>query len=103
MQHDHVLKKLFFDLLTQTPRVGVGGVDGLMRIIAIQLTKVCTAQNLKKILNCPEKYIFDFTTAGDWDCVAAVERLLALHYSVDFIFLSFGIMCCGTLRLLEGH
>ena len=24
--------------------------------------------------------------------VAAVERLTALHYSVDFIFLSFGIM-----------
>ena len=36
--------------------------------------------------------IFDFTTAGDWDCVAAVERLPALHHSVDFIFLSFGIM-----------
>ena len=36
--------------------------------------------------------IFDFTTAGDWDCVVAVERLPALHYSVDFIFLSFGIM-----------
>ena len=36
--------------------------------------------------------IFDFTTAGDWDCVAAVERLPALHYSVDFIFLFFGIM-----------
>ena len=34
----------------------------------------------------------DFTTAGDWDCVAAVERLPALHYSVDFIFLSFGII-----------
>ena len=31
-------------------------------------------------------------TTGDWDCVAAVERLPALHYSVDFIFLSFGIM-----------
>ena len=30
--------------------------------------------------------------AGDWDCVAAVECLPALHYSVDFIFLSFGIM-----------
>ena len=23
----------------------------------------------------PFKNIFDFTTAGDWDCVAAVERL----------------------------
>ena len=40
----------------------------------------------------PFKNIFDFTTAGDWDCVAAVERLHALHYSVDFISLSFGIM-----------
>ena len=38
------------------------------------------------------KNIFDFTTDGDWDCVAAVERLPALHYSVDIIFLSFGIM-----------
>ena len=40
----------------------------------------------------PFKNKFFFTTAGDWDCVAAVERLPALHYSVDFIFLSFGIM-----------
>ena len=40
----------------------------------------------------PFKNIFDFTTAGDWDCVAAVERLPALHYCVDFIFLSFRIM-----------
>ena len=38
------------------------------------------------------KNIFDLTTAGGWDCVAAVERLPALHYCVDFIFLSFGIM-----------
>ena len=38
------------------------------------------------------KSIFDFTTAGDWDCVAAVDRLPVLHYSVDFNFLSFGIM-----------
>ena len=36
--------------------------------------------------------IFDFTTAGERDCVAGVERLHALHYSVDLIFLSFGIM-----------
>ena len=36
--------------------------------------------------------IFDFTTAGNWDCVAAVKNLPALHYSVDFIFLSFGFM-----------
>ena len=38
------------------------------------------------------KNIFDFTTAGVCDCVAAVERLPALHYSVYFIFLSFEIM-----------
>ena len=51
------------------------------------------------------KNIFDFTTAGDLDCVAAVERLSALHYSVDFIFFSFRIMgfILGTLKLLEGH
>ena len=40
----------------------------------------------------PFKNIFNFTTAGDWDYVAAVERLPALHYSVYFIFLSFKIM-----------
>ena len=38
------------------------------------------------------KNTFDFTTAGDWDCVVAVEGLPALHYSVNFIFLSFWIM-----------
>ena len=48
------------------------------------------------------KKIFDFTTAGDWDCVAAVDRLPALHYSVYFIVLSFGIIGF-TLKLLEGH
>ena len=44
------------------------------------------------VKNILTKNIFDFTTAGDWDCVATVERLPAFHYSVDFIFLSFGIM-----------
>ena len=38
------------------------------------------------------KNTFDFTTAGDWDYVAVVERLPALQYSVYFIFLYFGIM-----------
>ena len=38
------------------------------------------------------KNTFDFTTAGDWDFVAEEERLPTLHYSVDFIFLSFKIM-----------
>ena len=50
------------------------------------------------------KNIFDFTIAGDWDCVAAVERLPVLYYSVDFIFLSFGILgFIVELKLLEGH
>ena len=39
----------------------------------------------------PLKNIFYFTTVGDWGCVAAVERLPAICYSVDFILLSFGI------------
>ena len=53
----------------------------------------------------PFKNIFDFTTAGDWDCVAAVERLHALHYSVYFYFLGLWDhgLHCGTLKLLEGH
>ena len=38
------------------------------------------------------KNIYDFNTAGEWDCVTAEECLPALHYSVDFIFLSLGIM-----------
>ena len=42
--------------------------------------------------------MFDFTTAGNWDCVATVERLPALHYSVDFIVLSFGIMGFSLLN-----
>ena len=53
----------------------------------------------------PFKNIFNFTTADDWDCVAAVDRLPALHYSVDFYFLilwEHGFHC-GTLKLLEGH
>ena len=29
------------------------------------------------------KNIFDLFTAGDWDCVAVVERLPALYYSVE--------------------
>ena len=38
------------------------------------------------------KNTFGLTTAGDWNYVAVVERLPVLHYSVDFIFMSFGIM-----------
>ena len=46
----------------------------------------------------PFKNIFDFTTAGDWDCVAAVERLPALHYKCRFYFLVFWDhgFHCGT-------
>ena len=55
----------------------------------------------------PFKNIFDFTTAGDWDCVAAVlECLPALHYSVDlfyFLVLWDHGFHFGTLKLLEGH
>ena len=47
---------------------------------------------LHKVIHSTFKSIFDFTTAGDWDCVAAVGRLLALHYSVDFSFLSYWVM-----------
>ena len=46
----------------------------------------------RKFKTNPFKNIFDFATDGDWDYVAAVERLPALHYSVDSVFLSFGIM-----------
>ena len=48
------------------------------------------------------KNTLDFTTAGDWDYVAVVERLPALHYSVEFIFVSFGIMGFIVISL-EGH
>ena len=40
----------------------------------------------------PFDTIFDFTTACDWDYGAAVECLPVLHYSVDFILFSFGII-----------
>ena len=59
-----------------------------MLLVSTEHMKTMHMAQLKK----PLKNIFDFTTAGDWDCVAAVERLPALHYNVDFIFLSFGIM-----------
>ena len=39
--------------------------------------------------NLFKKNTFDFTTAGDCDCVAVIVGLPALHYTVDF--LSFGI------------
>ena len=58
----------------------------------INIVNTVTLQTLLPKDSLPFENIFDFTTAGDWDCVAAVERFPALYYSVDFIFLSFGIM-----------
>ena len=49
-------------------------------------------QAIYELLLQPFKNIFDFTTSGDWDCAAAVERLPTFHFTVDFIFLSFGVM-----------
>ena len=53
----------------------------------------------------PFKKIFDLTTAGDWDCVAAVERLSTLYYSeyLNCLVLWDHGFHCGTLKLLEGH
>ena len=60
------------------------GILGQVWYLIVSIPDLC---NLITFIN-----IFDLTTADDWDCVAAVERLPALHYSEDFIFLSFGIM-----------
>ena len=49
-------------------------------------------QILTLTVNVPWMVVNNQIPAGDWDCVAAVERLPALHFSVDFIFLPFGIM-----------
>ena len=43
------------------------------------------------MITSPKDTTGPILTKLDWDCVAAVERLPVLHYSVDFIFLSFGI------------
>ena len=68
-----------------TRTAGIDTRDGPRPILKVILTEFA-------FKGYPFKNIFDLTTAGDWDCVAAVERLPALHYSVDFIFLSFGII-----------
>ena len=57
----------------------------IFTIFSVLRCSICFQGNLFK-------NIFDFTRASDSDFVAAVERLPSLHYSVDFIFLSFGIM-----------
>ena len=48
----------------------------------------------------PFKNIFDFTTAGDWDYVAACPSLKCRFY---FLVLWDHGFHCGTLKLLEGH
>ena len=52
----------------------------------LQLPSLFRSSYSHKTLHCHS------FTAGDWDYVAVIERLPALHYSVDFIFLSFGII-----------
>ena len=39
----------------------------------------------------PKDNLKNFNTADEYDCVAVVKRLPALHYSVDSIFLFFVI------------
>ena len=51
------------------------------QMVKIQLFQSMVMLHIKGIAN-----------AGDWDYVAVLERLPALHYSVDFIFLSLRIM-----------
>ena len=49
------------------------------------------------------KNIFDFTTAGDWDCVAPVERLPALHYSGDLFSCPLGsLVSFGNFEIIRG-
>ena len=51
----------------------------------------------------PFKNIFDFATASNWDCVAAVERLPALYRSVFYIlvFWDHGFYLCLVVTCWE--
>ena len=60
--------------------------------LVLLLSVVHCSQLTRKSKLSQGSHRLDSTTAGDWDCVAVVELLPALHYSVDFIFLSFGII-----------
>ena len=64
----------------------------VLKSLILYINDVMGFTIFRKYIKTAFKNIFDFTTACDWDCVAAVERLPALHYSVDFILLSSGIM-----------
>ena len=51
--------------------------------------RTCTLSSVLWCILCFQRITFvknkfDFTTASDWDCVAAVDCLPALHCSVDF-------------------
>ena len=62
-----------------------------------------TSQNMNASNTTSTKLLLiRITTAGDWDCVAAVERLPALHYIYFLVLWDHGFHC-GTLKLLEGH
>ena len=55
-------------------------------MVTDEAQKICTLffQFLNSLLPKDNlfKNTFDFTTAGDWDFVAVVERLPALHYII---------------------
>ena len=70
----------------------LGALFKAYEIVGIPITTISEFYFVSDKYNELFNSIFDITTAGDWDCVAAVERLPALHYSVGFIFLSFGII-----------
>ena len=61
-----------------------------MWYLILSIPDLCTLTYFQRIPFFTK--IIDFTTAGDCDCVVAVERLPALPYSVDLVFLSFGII-----------
>ena len=52
----------------------------------------CNSATLLLKDNPLRTYLTSQQLAGKWDCVVAVKRLPALHYSVDFISWFVGIM-----------
>ena len=79
------------NLSSKCPTMSYSNQPAQLQILA-KLLIFCDLTTVFVSKGYPFKNIFDFTTVCDWDCVAAEERLLALHYSVDFIFLSVGIV-----------
>ena len=60
--------------MAETSKSGLRNMHTLVSVVSVFASK-----------GYPFNNTFDFTTAGAWDCVTAVERFPALHYSVDFI------------------